>query len=88
MTRGIDLGHIVYPWLVERASEYCHSLRSANKSRIDRDPKTGVGWRCLTTPFSHFSEEVSLLIGISVSPLNSVNGTGLGIHDAKIAASR
>ena len=42
----------------------------------------------LTMPFSHFSEDVSLLTGISVSPLNSVNGTGLGIHDEKIAASR
>ena len=40
----------------------------------------------LTTPFSHLSEDVSLLTGMSVSPLNSVNGTGLGIHDAKIAA--
>ena len=41
-----------------------------------------------TVPFSHLSDEVSLLTGMSESPLNSVNGTGLGMHEAKWAASR
>ena len=37
-----------------------------------------------TMPFSHLSDEVSLLTGMSASPLNSVNGTGLGMHEAKM----
>ena len=41
-----------------------------------------------TIPFSHLSDELSLATGISASPLNSVNGTGFGMHDAKCAASR
>ncbi len=41
-----------------------------------------------TFPPSTLSDEVSEDTGISVSPLYSVNGTGLGISEAKMAASR
>src|SRR5947209_6219073 len=41
-----------------------------------------------TMPSSTFSDDVSLVTGMSELPLNSVNGTGLGMQPAKKAASR
>ncbi len=40
-----------------------------------------------TVPPSTFSDEVWLVAGMSALTLYSVNGTGFGMHAAKIAAS-
>src|SRR6516164_8633931 len=50
-------------------------------------PKPGpVGTRMM--PRSHLSDDVLLVTGISVSPLNSWNAVGFGMHEAKWATSR